>query len=274
MRLSKVIKTKDWTQVQQKDFLQCVLKDSAINLDATKSTNAEDRWIRWTTYRNLSLWFDNWEDELVEQGFADRNLITNKISSLEPNQLKRILNFDETCLLLNGSTSKHGGPPEVILFDPRFSMVGKATLKSLLSTTMITGSSAAGDPIPPHLQFLTKSMSVNSCFHYDIAKYMPQICAAFGSKEERLFPVMFGQNKKGGMDSEEFKKYVLGSIVQLYPIQDKTGFHPSWSSLCCLGFFSGRSLCTRRLVPIFYGNLRPAGVQTVWLLRFMLQLTT
>ena len=27
---------------------------------------------------------------------------------------------------------------------------------------------------------------------------------------------------------------------------------------------------TRRLVPIFYGNLRRAGAQTVWLLRFML----
>ncbi len=54
----------------------------------------------------------------------------------------------------------------------------------------------------------------------------------------------------------------------------KTGFHPSWSSLCHLGFFSGTSLRTRRLVPISYGNLRPAGGQTVWLLRFMLQLTT
>ena len=52
-----------------------------------------------------------------------------------------------------------------------------------------------------------------------------------------------------------------------------TGFDPSWSSLCCLGFFSGTSLCTRRLAPIFYGKLRPAGGQTIWLLRFMLQLT-
>ena len=40
------------------------------------------------------------------------------------------------------------------------------------------------------------------------------------------------------------------------------------------GNFFGTSLRTRRLVPIFYGNLRPAGAQTVWLLRFMLQLTT
>jgi len=52
-----------------------------------------------------------------------------------------------------------------------------------------------------------------------------------------------------------------------------TGFDPSWSTLCRLGLFSGTSLRTRRLVPIFYGNLRPAGVQTVWLLHFMLQLT-
>ena len=29
---------------------------------------------------------------------------------------------------------------------------------------------------------------------------------------------------------------------------------------------------TRRLVPNFYGNLRPAGAQTVWLLHFMLQM--
>ena len=51
-----------------------------------------------------------------------------------------------------------------------------------------------------------------------------------------------------------------------------TGFDPSWSSLCRLGFFSGASLRTRRLVLIFYGNLRPAGAQTVWLLHFMLQM--
>jgi hypothetical protein len=29
---------------------------------------------------------------------------------------------------------------------------------------------------------------------------------------------------------------------------------------------------TRRCVPNFYGNLRPAGAQTVWLLHFMLQM--
>jgi hypothetical protein len=118
------------------------------------------------------LWFNNWEDKFVEQGFAHCILLTNKIS-LPPDQLKNILNFDETCLSLDGSTSKRGGCPKVILYDPRFPVVGKATSKSSLSTTMITGSNAAGHPIPLHLQFMTKSTSVDSCFHYNIAKHMP-----------------------------------------------------------------------------------------------------
>jgi hypothetical protein len=54
----------------------------------------------------------------------------------------------------------------------------------------------------------------------------------------------------------------------------KTGFHPSWSSLCHLGICSGTNLRLRRLVPNFYGNLRLAGAQTVWLLHFMLQMYT
>jgi hypothetical protein len=54
----------------------------------------------------------------------------------------------------------------------------------------------------------------------------------------------------------------------------QTGFHPSWSSLCHLGICSGTNLRLRRLVPNFYGNLRLAGAQTVWLLHFMLQMYT
>jgi hypothetical protein len=53
-----------------------------------------------------------------------------------------------------------------------------------------------------------------------------------------------------------------------------TGFDPSWSSLCHLGICSGTNLRLRRLVPNFYGNLRLAGVQTIWLLHFMLQMYT
>ena len=49
-----------------------------------------------------------------------------------------------------------------------------------------------------------------------------------------------------------------------------TWFGPNWITLYCLEFFWYKPTI-RRLVPIFYGNLRPAGAKTVWLLCFMLK---
>ena len=55
---------------QTRDFLKRVLHDLAVNLKAAKGKNRENSCIRWTTYKNLSLWFENWEHNLVERGFA------------------------------------------------------------------------------------------------------------------------------------------------------------------------------------------------------------
>jgi hypothetical protein len=83
---------------------------------------------------------------------------------------------------------------------------------------MITGSNAAGDPIPPHLQFLSKAkMKETMKLQYDVMEHMPCVRGQFGCTELRLWPVTFGVNEKGGMDSEEFEKYDMNSIVPLYP---------------------------------------------------------
>ena len=70
--------------------------------------------------------------------------------------MQNIGNFDETCLSLDGSNNNRGGRPECVIYDPRFPLVGKATSKSALTTTMISGSTVAGEAYPPHLQFQTK----------------------------------------------------------------------------------------------------------------------
>jgi hypothetical protein len=57
-----LIGSQDW------DFLKRVLKDTAVNLNPGKCKTVEDRRIRWTTYKNLCLWFDNWEHDLIELG--------------------------------------------------------------------------------------------------------------------------------------------------------------------------------------------------------------
>ena len=76
-------------------LLNRVLRDTACNLNKCKSHNAEDRRIRWTNHRNISMWFDNWENDLVELGFASRDPTTGKILIPE-DQLGNIGNFDET----------------------------------------------------------------------------------------------------------------------------------------------------------------------------------
>ncbi len=157
-QLHKVLHQSTSTLSQERDFLKRVLKDTAVNLNACKTNSTEDRHIWWTNYKNLSLWFKNWEKDLVELGFTYHDPIMSQVC-VPKEQLRNILNFDETCLSLDGSTRNRGGQPEAVVYNSRFAQVGKATTKSLLTTTMIAGSNAAGDPIPPHLQYQTKAKS-------------------------------------------------------------------------------------------------------------------
>jgi hypothetical protein len=202
-------------------LLRRVLADVAISLNASKTQSAEDRRIHWTTYKNLLMWFDNWERDLVDLGFAYVHPSTG-IVVIPIEQLKRIVNIDATCLSLDGSDNVRGGRPEVYLYDPRIHQVGKATSKSLLtSTMMITGSNAAGEAIVPHFQFQSKAKSDDTMrLQYDVAEHMPCVVGqfGFGCEEERTcWPVTFGQNEKRWIDEVEFEKYLLNCIVPLYP---------------------------------------------------------
>jgi hypothetical protein len=59
---------------------------------------------------------------------------------------------------------------------------------------------------------------------YDVAEHMPIIWGKFGKDKVCSWPVTFGQNEKGGMDDEEFEKYLMNLIVPLYPnTKDRPG---------------------------------------------------
>jgi hypothetical protein len=209
----------DWSEL-----LKRVQWDTAVNLNKCKLSNAKDRRIRWTNHRNISMWFDNWEHDLVELGFAVRELTTRKIHILE-DQLGLISNFDKTCLSLDSSSTNRGGHPEAFIYDPRFPVVGKATCKNSLTSTLITGGTAAGEAFLPHIQYVTKAKTPETMrLDVDVAEHAPQVLWKFGCEEERTWPVSFGQNEKGGMDEEEFAKYLFNSIVPLFPhAKDKPG---------------------------------------------------
>jgi hypothetical protein len=199
------------------ELLKRVPDATAMDLRKTKGHNAEDRRVRWLKYKNISMWFDNWENDLVELGTSVRDPISSKVSIPEE-QLKNIGNFDETCLSLDGSNNNCGGRPECVIYDPRFPLVGKAMSKGALTTTMISGSTAAGEAYPLHLQFQTKAKTTDTMrLDYDVAEHTPRVMGMFGSTEVKGWPVSFGMNEKGGMDDDEFEKFMLNSIVPLYP---------------------------------------------------------
>ena len=96
------------------ELLQRVLNATVMDLTETKGHKAEDRRVRWTKYKNILMWFDNWEHDLVELGTAVRNPISSKVMITEE-QLKNISNFDETCLSLDGSKKNCRGRPECLI---------------------------------------------------------------------------------------------------------------------------------------------------------------
>ena len=75
-----------------------------------------------------------------------------------------------------------------------------------MATTMITGSTAAGEPMPPHFQFSTMAQSEDTQ-HVSIRMhaFFPKIKGTFGTNCEREWPVTLGMNLKGGMDEREFR---------------------------------------------------------------------
>ncbi len=93
---------------QAQHLLHRVLKDTAINLNAGKTKNVEHRRVHWTNHKNISMWFDNWEHDLVALGTTYVDPITNEVC-IPDEQLRNIRNLDETHLSLDGSTTTSKG---------------------------------------------------------------------------------------------------------------------------------------------------------------------
>ena len=84
--------------------------------------------------------------------------------------------------------------------------------------TLITGSTAAGQVFPPHLQFQSKAKSADTArIDVNVAEHIQRVRGNFDCEEEKLWPITFGTNKKGGMDDKEFSKYMRGAIAPLFP---------------------------------------------------------
>ena len=102
----------------RRKLLNRLLISTARDINASKLEYCEDCRIRWTIYKNINMWFDNWEKDLLRLGFAFEDDDGNVM--IPDEQLRNIINFDEMCSSVDGSQGRRGGRPEIVLHDPSF----------------------------------------------------------------------------------------------------------------------------------------------------------
>ena len=83
----------------------------------------------------ISMWFENWVDDLVSLGFVFED--DNDKVTIPNEQLQFIIDFSKMCLSVEVSEGRRGGHPEIVLHDLRFPMPGKSTNKVSLAATLI-----------------------------------------------------------------------------------------------------------------------------------------
>jgi hypothetical protein len=159
---------------------------------------------------------------LIELGFAREKEEGDKDVEGElvffDGQLRCILNFDETDGSLDDTKHNKGGRPAMTFFSPTITGGGTSVNKSGYCLTVICGSNAASEPLPPHFQLkvLAQSAERERISANWILNSM-RVVAQFGHSEANDFPCTFGMNEKGGMNAVELKKYMNGSILPLFP---------------------------------------------------------
>ena len=72
-----------------KNLLNHLLKSTALELTSGRSNNVEERHVHWTIYFNIKSWFDNWERDLLELGFAEVDSKGKTVIPME--ELEKIL---------------------------------------------------------------------------------------------------------------------------------------------------------------------------------------
>ena len=115
-------------------------------------------------------------------------------------KLSRIINVDELCLSLDGSNGQRGGRPEEVFYCPSLPQTVRATRKSSLTTTLITGGTASEEAIPPQFQFLAKAQTAETeKLRLELVAYMPHVRGKFGAPEDQAWNITVGMNARDGM---------------------------------------------------------------------------
>ena len=106
----------------------------------------------------------------------------------------------------------------MVFYSPGIGGGGSQTNKAGYSPTIICGSNAAGEALPPHFQLKTTAKDVSrERFNIGFLLHAKNINAQFGHEEVTSLPCTVGMNDRAGMNAEELDKYFHKSILPLFP---------------------------------------------------------
>ena len=100
---------------------------------------------------NLNIWYDTWEDNLIDLGFARKKRENEDAESslvFYDNHKDHILNLDKADGALDNTTGQRGGQLLFVFYITDVSGGASKANNILYSPTIIAGSSTAGDILP------------------------------------------------------------------------------------------------------------------------------
>ena len=130
------------------------------------------------------------------------------------------MSLDESGLSPDGNLSKTDGR-SLTRFGLATSVLPQGadrTNKSSVNITIITGSTDAGHPLPPHFQLKSFPEDDNKRIQTAFTKGLPNITNVYDTLDTSVdSPCSINCNVTAGMDAKEFRKYLEDSICPLYP---------------------------------------------------------
>jgi hypothetical protein len=202
-------------------------KECALFLNTGAVNKQELRRAEWTTHHNLDRWFDTWKMQLVNLGFAREATPEDNVEGelfFFEGQARRIINLDETAATLDSTIENRGGRPPVVFHAENLPAGATRANKTGYSCTLICGSSAAGQPLPPHFQLKSEAKAENQRFNIDHLMNQKMVRTHLGGPEAKDYSTTFGMNEKAGMNEIEFWKFLEATIPRWFPdVQNKKG---------------------------------------------------
>jgi len=206
------------------------LKSETAHLFEIDTMNLQEaRRLQWTTYGNLNVWYETFKQTLIDLGFARETMqdgtedhLPGELCFFE-GQTRRIINVDETDGTLDNTNGKRGGRKPMVFYAPDVGGGGSSASKSSYSPTIICGSNAAGEALPPHFQLKSMAQTEDrERFNLEFLEHIKDLHGVFGHGKKTVIGCTFGMNERAGMNAEELNKYFHTNILPLYPdIDDK-----------------------------------------------------